>query len=92
MNGRYTSAERAHVERVKGLPCSVCDEPGPSEAHHIDQGNNWAIVALCPDCHRGQILGLHGQKRAWKIRKMDELAALAVTLRRLMALATGWAT
>jgi hypothetical protein len=28
-------------------------------------------------------MGLHGQKRAWAIRKMDELDALAVTVERL---------
>jgi len=28
-------------------------------------------------------MGWHGQKRAWAIRKMDELDALAITLERL---------
>jgi hypothetical protein len=40
-------------------------------------------VALCKDCHQGSILGWHGQRRAWAVRKMDELDALNVTLRRL---------
>ena len=30
-----TITEAAHVEHVKGLPCSVCDAEGPSDAHHI---------------------------------------------------------
>jgi hypothetical protein len=30
-------------------------------------------------------MGLHGQRRAWAIRKMDELDALAVTIERLSA-------
>lgn len=83
MNGKYTAAERRHIERIKSLPCSVCDVPGPSEAHHVRQGLHYACVALCVDCHRGPVLGLHGQRRAWAVRKMDELAALAVTIERL---------
>lgn len=80
-----TQAERAHLAQVKALPCSVCDAQGPSDAHHIKQGQHFTAVALCRDCHQGSVMGLHGQRRAWLIRKMDELDALAVTLRRLMS-------
>ena len=79
-----TVAERQHIERVKALPCSVCDEPGPSDAHHIKQERHFAVVALCKSCHQGPLLGLHGQRRAWTVRKMDELDALNVTINRLM--------
>jgi hypothetical protein len=84
MNNKLTAAGRLHLARVKALPCSVCDAPGESEVHHIEQGEQYLCVALCPDCHRGPILGWHGQKRAWAVRKMDEIKALAVTIRRLM--------
>ena len=84
MNNRINHKERAHLARVKELPCSVCDEPGPSEAHHIEQGLQYTCVALCPECHRGPVMGLHGQKRMWSIRKMTELDALNVTIARLM--------
>lgn len=80
-----TAAERVHIEMVKALDCSVCDASGPSEAHEIKQGQWWTSVALCPSCHRGPLLGLHGQRRMWAIKKMDELDALAVTIQRLMA-------
>ena len=84
MNSKnLSSAARAHIARVKALPCSVCDEPGPSDAHHIKQGLHFTTVALCKDCHQGPVMGWHGQKRAWAIRKLDELAALDVTLWRL---------
>jgi hypothetical protein len=83
MNNTLTTKERLHVGRVKELACSVCDQPGPSEAHHIKQGSQYLCVALCPECHRGPFMGLHGQRRAWSIKKMDEMDALAVTLRRL---------
>jgi hypothetical protein len=84
VNTSPTVIERRHLALVKGLACSVCDQPGPSEAHHVKQSSAWTCIALCADCHRGPILGLHGQRRAWSIRKMDMLDALAVTIRRLM--------
>jgi hypothetical protein len=80
---RRTAAEQAHVDRVKALPCSVCDAPGPSEAHEPVQGLWWISIALCTDCHRGAINGLHGQKVMWRIHKLDEWGALNITSRRL---------
>ena len=83
MNNQLNARERKHLARVKELPCSVCDAPGPSQAHHIKQGSQYTCVALCPDCHRGPLLGWHGQRRAWAVRKMDELDALGKTIMRL---------
>lgn len=83
MNNRLTRAEREHLGRVKAQPCSVCDAPGPSHAHHIKQGQQYTAVALCPECHQGSLMGLHGQRRAWMLRKMDELSALNITIERL---------
>lgn len=83
MNNKLTNTERAHLMRVKELGCSVCDNPGPSEAHHIKQGSQYICVALCHECHMDGVMGWHGQKRAWLIRKMDMLDALNVTIRRL---------
>ena len=83
MLNRLTPKDRAYLGRVKACPCSVCGAPGPSEAHHIRQGVQRLAVALCADCHRGSLMGWHGQRRAWAIRKMDELDALAVTLQNL---------
>lgn len=79
-----TAAERQHIARVAALPCSVCDAPGPSEVHEPNQGQWFTSIALCPDCHRGPTNGVHGQRRMWAIKKMDEWGALAVTIRRLM--------
>jgi hypothetical protein len=84
MNNKLTDTERQHLANVKSLPCSVCDAPGPSDAHHIKQHRQYTCVALCKDCHQGSILGWHGQKRAWSIRKMDELDALNITVQRLL--------
>lgn len=84
MNNQLNKAERKHVARVKELPCSVCDAEGPSEAHHYRQHLQYICIALCVDCHRGPIMGWHGGKVAWRVRKMDELDALNITLRRLI--------
>ena len=78
-----SDAASAHIGRVKELPCSVCDEPGPSDAHHIEQGLHFCVVAMCKDCHQGPVMGIHGQRRSWAVRKMTELDALDVTIRRL---------
>ena len=79
-----TQAERRHIERVKSLPCSVCDASAPSDCHEINQGQWFTSIALCKDCHQGGLNGIHGQKRMWAIKKMDELAALNVTIEMLM--------
>ena len=84
MNNRLTAREREHLGRVKALPCSICDAPGPSEAHHTQQGNQFTASACCVECHRGPLLGWHGQKRAWAIRKMGENDALNITIQRLL--------
>jgi hypothetical protein len=83
VNNKLNNAERRHLARVKELSCSVCDAPGPSEAHHIKQGRQYTCIALCPDCHRGAANGWHGQKRMWAVMHMDEMDALDVTIARL---------
>jgi len=80
-----TQAERQHLERVKSLPCSICDAPPPSDAHHIVQGQHYTTIAACKDCHQGSHNGIHGQRRTWIVRKLDEVSALNITLKRLAA-------
>jgi hypothetical protein len=82
MNNKLTDRERDHLARVKELPCSICDAPGPSDAHHIEQSQQYTAVALCYECHRGPS-GWHSTKALWRIAKMDELKALNRTLERL---------
>jgi hypothetical protein len=83
MLNRLNDRERAHLERVKALACSVCDAPGPSEAHHVVQGLQYITTALCKDCHTGSLLGWHGQRRAWFVRKVGAMDALNTTIQRL---------
>ena len=84
MNNTLTAKERKHLLRVKELPCSVCDAAGPSDAHHVKQHRQYTCVALCKDCHQGSVMGWHGQKRMWSLKKMDEIDALNITIARLL--------
>jgi len=83
MNSKPTKKELAHMAKVKQLPCSVCNAPAPSSAHHIKQSCAWTTVALCYECHQGKG-GIHHEKTMWRIYKMDEVDALGVTIMRLM--------
>ena len=84
MNNKLNAKERRHLANVKELPCSLCDASGPSEAHHYRQHRQYTCIALCVDCHRGP-LGWHGTKALWRIKKMDEIDALNITLERLFS-------
>ena len=85
MNNKLNAKERRHLASVKELPCSVCDAAPPSDAHHVKQHRQFTCIALCKDCHQGSFMGWHGQKRAWAIKKMDELDALNITIERLLS-------
>lgn len=84
MFNKLTAKQRKHLGNVKELPCSVCDAPGPSDAHHIKQGLQYTCVALCKECHQDSRMGWHGEKAMWRIKKMDELDALNITIQRLI--------
>lgn len=84
MNRTYTAAEKRHLSRIKAMPCSVCRQPAPSHAHHVKQTSAYHCIPLCADCHQGADNGIHGRKAMWKIHKMDETDALALTILRLV--------
>ena len=86
-----SAAGKRHMARVAALDCVLCGKAGPSEVHHIREGQGAAqraqdtlTCALCPDCHRGPN-GLHGlgRKGFYTRYKLDELDLLAATLERL---------
>lgn len=80
MNNKLTAKQRKHLQRIKEMGCSLCDAPPPSDAHHIRQHSQFLCIPLCRDCHNSH----HGTKALWRVRKMDELDALEVTVRRLL--------
>jgi hypothetical protein len=81
---RINPKERLHLARVKELSCGVCNAPGPSEAHHVEQHQQYLCIPLCEDCHRGSFNGLHGQRRIWNVKKLTELDVLNETLRAIL--------
>jgi hypothetical protein len=83
MHGKLNAKERKWVGMVKEQNCSVCGVDGPSDAHHITQGNHYTCVALCKSCHQGSKMGWHGEKTAWRMAKMDENDALNVTIKNI---------
>ena len=83
MRTKPTKAESQHMARIKEMPCCVCDEPGPSEAHHVKQSSGFLTVPLCKSCHTGDLNGIHRQKRMWMLMKMDETDALGEVIRRM---------
>lgn len=79
-----TRSESEHMGRIKEMACACCGEPGPSEAHHIEQGLHYLVLPLCISCHRGQN-GWHGTKAHWKVRKLTELSALNSVVAQLVS-------
>ena len=84
-----TPSER-HVGRVKELPCAVCGQGGPSDAHHILDGRtpgrkspDWLTIPLCKSCHQDNRNGIHGQRIMWNVMKKTEAECLNETLKKL---------
>lgn len=73
---KITAAEHAYLAMVKSSACIVCEQAGPSDAHHVEQGNHFTSLPLCKDCHTGSHNGIHGRKHMWSIKKLTELSAL----------------
>jgi hypothetical protein len=89
-----TRAESAHMAKVKRCACVLCDlearEDAPNEAHHVEQGDHFTCLAVCPHCHRGP-QGIHGDQTMLRLRfkavgLRGEFLALNETLRRVAAL------
>ena len=76
-----------HMLKIKSLPCGVCGQSPPSDAHHIKEGNrrvsHFATIPLCKSCHQDGHNGIHGEKAMWRIFKKTELLVLAETVEKL---------
>jgi hypothetical protein len=82
----------AWLNRVRRLPCCVCDSPPPNEAHHIKDGSVGAgqkagdheTIPLCAEHHRtgGRGISFHeGSGRlAWEALFGTQRELLAETL------------
>jgi len=86
---RGTSAAKAHMARVKGLPCVICGHPPPSDAHHVISGrygsckaSDLDTISLCKNHHQGQD-GIHTAKAAWEDAHGPDWSYLPVVARML---------
>jgi hypothetical protein len=82
-------AGERYMARVRELPCFVCGKSAPSSAHHIRAGigkgqkaSDFLTIPLCHEHHQGKS-GIHGDRSAWYLRKVDEWDGVADTIRRL---------
>jgi len=84
LNNKPSTRERLHLAKIKEMACGVCGQAGPSDAHHIEQHQQFLCIPLCKDCHQGSFNGIHGQKRIWAVHKETEMTVLNETLRKLL--------
>jgi len=80
-----TAAEKRHLERVARLPCVICGAHGV-HVHHIRTGqgmsqrsSHFLTIPACPECHQGPE-GIHGNRALLRVRKLEELDLLAMTI------------
>jgi hypothetical protein len=69
---RGTAKARAHIARVKQLPCVICRKPGPSDAHHVicdrygtRKASDFETIPLCKSCHQDGPEAIHNGKASW---------------------------
>ncbi len=72
---RGTAAAKAHLARVKALPCVICHKPGPSDAHHVFHGrygsrkaSDFEPIPLCKTHHQDGPDAIHNDKAEWAER------------------------
>jgi hypothetical protein len=69
---RGTAKARAHIARVKSLPCVICLKPGPSDAHHVicnrygqRKASDFDVIPLCKAHHQDGPDAIHNGKASW---------------------------
>ena len=62
-----------HMRRVKALPCAVCGQPPPSDAHHVihdrfgtRKASDFDTIPLCKAHHQDGPLAIHNGKERWR--------------------------
>ena len=69
---RGTAKARAHLVRVKQLPCVICLKHGPSDAHHVicgrygsSKASDFEVISLCKIHHQDGPDAIHNGKASW---------------------------
>ena len=72
---RNTKAGREYMNRVKQLPCVICQAPPPSDAHHVFhdrfgtlKADDFMTVPLCKIHHQDGPDAIHNIKATWRER------------------------
>ncbi|WP_420465595.1 recombination protein NinB [Panacagrimonas sp.] len=83
-----------HLDRIRAMPCVVCaalrqPQTTRTHAHHPRTGQGMAqkapdhcAIPVCEEHHTGR-RGIHGDRSAWNMARLDEMQALGLTIRRL---------
>lgn len=85
-----SNREKRHMQAVADWGsdngCVCCGEPF-AHVHHVLEGrtpgrrsSDMLTIPLCEPCHTGS-KGIHGTRERWSLRNMDEMKALAATIK-----------
>lgn len=87
---RGTVAAKAHLERIKSLPCVICGAAPPSDAHHVISGrfgsakaSDFDTIPLCKAHHQNGPEAIHQNKAAWEAAHGPDTDYLPVVARML---------
>jgi hypothetical protein len=80
LNNKITKKEKEYLMLIKLMPCGVCGQHGPSDAHHVTQGLQYTCIPLCKSCHQDNHNGIHGRKAIWNVLKKTEDSVLNDTI------------
>lgn len=82
--------EKAHISKIKSMPCGLCGSPPPSDAHHTIQGRggqrrvgHFLVIPLCKVCHQDNKYGIHGERQMWRAYNKDEFDVLNETIMKI---------
>jgi uncharacterized Fe-S center protein len=80
--------EQEYMYAIKNMPCGVCGQSAPSDAHHILENSrrisHYATIPLCKSCHQDNHNGIHGSKAMWKVMRKTELGVLSETIKSMI--------
>lgn len=83
---RGTAAAKAHLAKVKSMPCVICRKPGPSDAHHVFHGrygsrkvSDFETIPLCKFHHQDGPDAIHNDKAGWLERYGPDYGYLTST-------------
>ncbi|MBM5575816.1 Ref family recombination enhancement nuclease [Deefgea sp. CFH1-16] len=86
-----TTAECEYHAVIAARPCVICNALGmqqetPTSVHHMRSGaglsqrsSHFLVLPLCYEHHQGKS-GIHGNRSAWRLAKLEEMDCLALMI------------